>query len=616
MSNLLEKNIAALKKKYPDLAQYYEHYEPSGNNNKLIANVQIVADKKVLTVSNDSTTYCLDSLYDSESLLSMWFDAINADLALDSKYIMFGFGNGMFARKFLKSSEMNNTLIVYEPSDILFFETIKYFDVSDIIENDSSLIVVNNSTLTSEFLSTLTKTIKYTDVSTAHFGIYLNYNCLFEKEIEEFYADIEKALVHAQLGNEFMARRGKLVNQNIKNNLKYFAKSRKITDLRQSLSGVPAIIVSAGPSLNKNINDLAAAKGKSIIIAVDSAINTVKKNGIEPDLIVAVDPRKDERFLGEDKCLGIPFLTNVRVNAGIIREHNGTQFFDNTEDYYIQQFIDDCGIELPSLETAGSVATTAFSLAVYMGCCPIILIGQDLAYTNNETHAKESVDAIRTVEELEGNIWDTDIYGNPIKTSDDMLRYKEWFERSIEYNPDIVVYDATEGGALIKGSIVTTLKEVINKDCTKKYEVAEVFNNAAPLLDDIHTSRFIEMMNSMPNNLNEDKDILRKLLLNYEKLMEMVNLNKYHTSGFQTLSRKSNELLNKVENDPIMDYVMNNCYEQTNEITRNINHVKTDEKEELKSVIDISIRYANILKNAIEESEQDVIEMVNSLKTI
>lgn len=44
--------------------------------------------------------------------------------------------------------------------------------------------------------------------------------------------------------------------------------------------------------------------------------------------------------------------------------------------------------EEPLLRTGGSVSTTLFSLARLLGLGPITLIGQDLAYTDNQTHVE------------------------------------------------------------------------------------------------------------------------------------------------------------------------------------------------------------------------------------
>ena len=52
---------------------------------------------------------------------------------------------------------------------------------------------------------------------------------------------------------------------------------------------IPAIVVSAGPSLNKNIVELRKAKNKAFIVAVDTAVKPLVKAGIIPDLYVVVD---------------------------------------------------------------------------------------------------------------------------------------------------------------------------------------------------------------------------------------------------------------------------------------------------------------------------------------
>lgn len=65
----------------------------------------------------------------------------------------------------------------------------------------------------------------------------------------------------------------------------------------EDLSDVPAIIVAAGPSLNKNVQELKRAKGKALILVVDAALRAVVNAGITPDLGITIDARVPERFL-------------------------------------------------------------------------------------------------------------------------------------------------------------------------------------------------------------------------------------------------------------------------------------------------------------------------------
>jgi hypothetical protein len=63
-----------------------------------------------------------------------------------------------------------------------------------------------------------------------------------------------------------------------------------IHDLKNKLTGKPALIVSAGPSLDKNIALLKNAVGKALIVSVDTALTPLMEAGIRPDFVLSIDP--------------------------------------------------------------------------------------------------------------------------------------------------------------------------------------------------------------------------------------------------------------------------------------------------------------------------------------
>ena len=72
-------------------------------------------------------------------------------------------------------------------------------------------------------------------------------------------------------------------------NLPYLYEGYSIEELEGILpSEVPTIVVSAGPSLNKNIMDLKKAVGKACIIATDTAMKPLLNAGIIPNLFVKI----------------------------------------------------------------------------------------------------------------------------------------------------------------------------------------------------------------------------------------------------------------------------------------------------------------------------------------
>src|SRR5690606_28411622 len=112
-----------------------------------------------------------------------------------------------------------------------------------------------------------------------------------------------------------------------------------------------------------------------------------------------------------------------------------------------------------------SVANASLAIAAYLGCNPIIFLGQDLAYTDGKHHAdscggttlKEDDDLI----EVEG------IDGNKVFTNSVWHTFLMWMEKFIIHNPNKTYIDATEGGAKIHGTDIIPLRQAIEKYCIK-----------------------------------------------------------------------------------------------------------------------------------------------------
>src|SRR5437764_344282 len=73
-------------------------------------------------------------------------------------------------------------------------------------------------------------------------------------------------------------------------NLPVIAREANAGALFDGFSDVPAIIVSAGPSLDRNIPKLRKFHDRGLMIAVDTALRPLLGAGIYPQLVVSVDP--------------------------------------------------------------------------------------------------------------------------------------------------------------------------------------------------------------------------------------------------------------------------------------------------------------------------------------
>jgi len=85
-----------------------------------------------------------------------------------------------------------------------------------------------------------------------------------------------------------------------------------IKTLFNQFKNVPIIIVSSGPSLNKNIHLLKEAKGRAILIAMGSTLKPLLNNGVEPDMVFSIDAEE----------------INYRHFEGILRQRKSVLIFD------------------------------------------------------------------------------------------------------------------------------------------------------------------------------------------------------------------------------------------------------------------------------------------------
>ena len=139
------------------------------------------------------------------------------------------------------------------------------------------------------------------------------------------------------------------------------------------------------------------------------------------------------------------------------------------------------GFKKYAITMGTSTANMGYEVARHMGCNPIVLIGNDLAYdASGNTHAsgfilgeKQSLYADFDRLEVPGNI-------QPFVTT-----CHGWFTGLKQYEQRIAgwtgkLINATEGGARIRGSEVSTLKDAIASFCTETFYPREAFRDISP----------------------------------------------------------------------------------------------------------------------------------------
>ena len=165
----------------------------------------------------------------------------------------------------------------------------------------------------------------------------------------------------------------------------------ELRDYKNIFSNVPAVIVSAGPSLAKNIDALKSVQDRAVIFCVGAAYKTLYENGITPDfcvLIERIDTSHHYTFPNnKDVNIIIEPFTNYKVFMTKFKRYLTSVSYETSSNHWFEQLKN----KTPdNFEAKGTVSYQALYSAKYMGCNPLILLGQDLAYVDGKCYAKGS----------------------------------------------------------------------------------------------------------------------------------------------------------------------------------------------------------------------------------
>jgi len=190
-------------------------------------------------------------------------------------HVIFGIGLGYLFARFLK--ELNHKILVYEPNLDILRITLGLIDFSDALANPKVRIVHDKFHLKADIEALNQKD----DLFTVYF--LPSYRTLYNDELQAFAEDLTAihGLIH--VGFKELARQSRIWGINTLNNLKEIYKKHEFEALNDTFKGKPAIVVSAGPSLYKNIETIKTYKDKVVIICVGVALKALLNAGIKPD---------------------------------------------------------------------------------------------------------------------------------------------------------------------------------------------------------------------------------------------------------------------------------------------------------------------------------------------
>lgn len=551
-----EKNMDALRKKYPAWANILEGTKRKKRKFDVIAEQSLMGDTILKVNQNDKVRY-LNGKYAPAAVVEHWLNA-QGKIEEYAPIVIIGIANGTHIKRIMEETPKTSNILIYEPSFELFRRAMEEVDLSFLFQLDIPVAVIIDGLNENEIPLYFHLFISYDNMTLLKYYLSGNYAELFPEKVEGFVKALKRHMTDIEVGWNTTIRYTDITAENMFHNLPYLYEGYSVSDLRGILPpDIPVIVVSAGPSLNKNMMDLKKAVGKACIIATDTAMKPLLNAGIRPDLFAIVDGLKPKLLFEHKDISKVPMVTMTGVSIGPMDVHKGKKFFYQSGSAFENQILfelsrkecRDC--TLYNIPTGGSVATTAYSLGILMGAKTVILVGQDLAMTGNRTHAdgtfKEKMDQIDVNSEEYFEVESVD--GGKVLTRADFKNYLDWFEKYIKEWDMITTIDATEGGALIHGSKVMTLKNAIRKYCTREYNVKWHIDRVKKLFKEENQSVALEFFENAPKKLMEVKKKASEGISCYEKLEKLAGKQNLSDAQLGKLLKKIKKINNYMNED-------------------------------------------------------------------
>lgn len=410
-------------------------------------------------VQHEAAACNLHSLYNREREMEAMFADLEDDVEV---LIVFGLGCAYALEYAASRFPRLERVIVVEPALDILNRTLSYKEAVDRLARVGTVNFMFNKEAEDagrEIAGQWTQELKKKYAMVYH----LPYRTLFKDYYEKMQHIVLRSLQQTQVSIRTVEHNIYLKTQNIINNVN--APGIDMGELLAQIQGKPAIMVSAGPSLNKNIHLLEAAKDKAFIVAVGSAVKILHNKGILPHARAAFSPYPDENtvFDGITDFDNIPLLFANTLDYMVVANYDAPKarmvmIGDEISRYCYEVSGQNCLM----VQSGGTIANVTLDLLCRAGCSHIIFIGQDLCYTDNRLYAEGSWSDPRILDE-QGLIKEKDVYGKDVLTSTAFLGVRADIEAVLGAYDGIQFINATEGGLPIAGSVNMKLEEILDR---------------------------------------------------------------------------------------------------------------------------------------------------------
>lgn len=372
MNNIFLKNLTALYNKNSQLAEKLQKHIPTEIP-------KLVQENGVYNV-----LYKDKLIHNSQNPLAeaneIFSRAENTPVAI---HIVYGMGLGYLFQ--VASLNSQGTVILYEPDLNMLWFAFTLVDFSNDISKKNVFVTDDYEEVTNEIY-------KQSGMKNTPVLLSLPTQRAFNSEgFTELVRNLQNIVGSFNLDLKYTKQKFYSSLRMLLRNLPNLFQEIPLARFKDVYKGKTAVVVSAGPTLDRNIEILKKHREKYVLFTVGTAVRTLYVNGIKPDFLCIIETYNSSKQIEGLDLSDVNFITEPYTHF-VMRNFS----FKNTYSHIsanspINSFwAEITGENIEEYWSKGTVSYTALNCARLLGCSKIVLVGQDLAYIEGQCYSRDS----------------------------------------------------------------------------------------------------------------------------------------------------------------------------------------------------------------------------------
>ncbi|HRQ75398.1 MAG TPA: DUF115 domain-containing protein [Phycisphaerales bacterium] len=484
----LASNLAAIEKRDPELARRLRDTPPRDD-------VEFIETPQgALAALVDGRQLCSrhKPLDEAASIVN------KVDIIEHAVMVVLGFGVGWHVKALAQRMQTSGVIVVFEPDLGLLRAVLERIDHSSWLRQ--SIVLFSDDAEDRALMSARLEEIGPLLAMGVEIIEHAPSRVRLGARSAQFTSLLAECMTSARTSLATTLLRSVDTTRNLLHNLDHYAAGAGITDLANVAKGYPAVLVAAGPSLQKNIQQLAApgVRDRCVIIAVQTALKPLLAAGVRPHYVTALDYHEISRRFYEGISAadleGVTLVCEPKVHPVVPDSFPNVSFIRCCASDFLDQMLGSMKRDMGVLPAGATVAHLSLYLARHLGCDPIVLIGQDLGFTDGLYYSSgtaihddvwaSELNPFNTIEMME---WQriarhkqhlrrmraaptADGRERTVYSDGQMMTYLQQFE--IDFldckKVGVTVIDATEGGVAKQHVQTKTLAESLQQYATRQ----------------------------------------------------------------------------------------------------------------------------------------------------